>query len=203
MSETRERISLKFWQDAGILNAIAQAADTYYDQVQGYFAWLLGTVDAETAPIELVELLAWERDIDRMSGEDDALFRKRVKYALANAKDAGSKVGFERIWTRLGLGSVSQRERVDAENWDVIKLTIDETIFGKYVDLLDTLLRQYGRTCRRYEFESTIPQPSVIRTFDFEHATLYSAAVIRDQTAPISGRPMQFYNDATSIVARA
>ncbi len=168
---TRDRISLRFWQAAGLLTKIGGAADTFWDLAQGWLDKVSGTIDAETAPISLVELLGWERDIDRFPGEDDALFRKRVKFALVNAKDAGSTGGFSRIWNRLGLGAISQTERFDEENWDVIRLRIDETIFGRYVWLLDTLIRQYGRTCRRYEFESLSSSMMGIRPFEFELET--------------------------------
>ena len=169
MSDTpiRDRITLKFWQDAGILNTVAAAADSYYDQVQGYLSWLLGRLDEMTAPLELVDLLAWQRDIERLSTEPDELYRRRVMHALANARDAGGQAGFERIWQRLGLGGIVQEERVDADNWDVIRLRIDEYVFGKYHELFDTLIAQYGRTCRRYQFSSIAKIPMGIRPFNF------------------------------------
>jgi hypothetical protein len=176
--EMRERISLKFWQNAGLLTAIGEVADTFYDLAQTWLEKVSGNIDPVTAPIEMVELLGWERDIDRFPGEDDALLRKRVKYALANAKDAGSKAGFERIWERLGLGEISQTERFDAENWDVIRLRIDEEIFGRYVWLLDTLIRQYGRTCRRYEFESLATANFGFRPFNFDLETENTKATL-------------------------
>ena len=165
----RDRIQLRFWQDGGItLAKIAKAADVWYDKVTEYLSWLNSQIDADNAPLELLDLLAWQRDIDRLPGEDEELYRKRVKYALANAKDAGSKGGFERIWNRLGLGEIVQTERFDLENWDVIRLQIDEYVFGKYIGLFDTLLAQYGRTCRRYEWTSRAPVALGMRAYGFE-----------------------------------
>lgn len=172
----RDRIKLRFWQDGGQLNRIAKAADVWYDKVTEYLSWLNSQIDADNAPLELLDLLAWQRDIDRLPGEDEDLYRKRVKYALANAKDAGSKGGFERIWNRLGLGEIVQTERFDLENWDVIRLQIDEYVFGKYVGLFDTLISQYGRTCRRYVFESKAVTPLAIRAAGFECEVLYNTA---------------------------
>ena len=111
-TETRDRISLKFWQNSGQLTLIGEVADIFYDKYQALLEDLTGQVDAETAPIKMVELLGWERDIERFPGESDELFRLRVKYALANARDAGSKRGFEKIWARLGLGEITQTETV-------------------------------------------------------------------------------------------
>ncbi|MDD5697671.1 MAG: hypothetical protein PHH77_03555 [Victivallaceae bacterium] len=178
MMEERDKIELRFWQSADLLNRIAGAADSFYELVQTWLEKVSGTVDAESAPIKLVELLGWERDIERFSGEDDTLFRKRVKYALVNARDAGSKAGFARIWERLGLGNLEQTERFDAENWDVIRLRIDEEVFGKYAWLLDTLVRMYGRTCRRYELESLATAQVGIRPFNFDLETECSLATL-------------------------
>lgn len=167
MMDARTPIKLRFWQNKGQLNQIADVAEKWFTRVTEYLSWLNSQIDAETAPLELLDLLAWQRDIDRLPGEDETLYRKRVKYALANARDAGSKAGFARIWERLGLGTLIQTERFDAENWDVIRLQIDEFVFGKYAGLFDTLLEQYGRTCRRYQFESRSTTPLEIRGAGF------------------------------------
>jgi Phage tail protein (Tail_P2_I). len=172
----RDRIGLRFWQDGGQLARIGKAADLWFDKITDYLSWLNRQIDADTAPLELLDLLAWQRDIDRLPGEDEDLYRRRVKYALVNAKDAGSKRGFERIWNRLGLGEIRQTERFDSENWDVIRLQIDEYVFGKYVGLFDTLLEQYGRTCRRYVFESQAVTPAEIRAAGFECEVFHNTA---------------------------
>lgn len=174
--EPRKPIKLRFWQDKGQLNQIAAAADRWFGRITEYLSWLNSQIDPETAPLELLDLLAWQRDIDRLPGEDEELYRRRVKYALANAKDAGSKAGFARIWERLGLGSIVQTERFDAENWDVIRLQIDEFVFGKYAGLFDTLIEQYGRTCRRYVFESKADTPMELRAAGFECEVINSIA---------------------------
>lgn len=168
--EARKKIELKFWENfpGGTLNRIGTAAESWWTRCQGVLSLLNSEIDAEKAPIELVNLLAWQRDIQRMEGEGDALYRKRVKYALANAKDAGSKKGFERIWQRLGLGTITQSERFDAENWDVIRLQVDETVFAEFYRLFDQMILQYGRTCRRYEFSSICSTPCGIRPGNYD-----------------------------------
>lgn len=175
----RDRIRLRFWQDngsGGQLARIGQAADRWFDRITEYLSWLNSRIDPETAPLELLDLLAWQRDIERLESEDEDLYRLRVKYALANAGDAGSKAGFERIWKRLGLGRIVQTERFDTENWDVIKLQIDEFIFGKYNRLFDTLISQYGRTCRRYVFESIQVNPAEVRAAGFDCDVFFTLA---------------------------
>lgn len=177
MTIERDRINLKFWQAGGVLTLIATIADAAFDLLESRLTLLPGETDPELADIKLVELLGWERDIERYSGEPEALFRKRVKYALANAKDAGSRIGFSRIWARLDLGEISQRERVDGADWDVIKLKVEESVFALNEQLLSRLISQYGRTCRRYEFESKISLGLGVRIFDFDYLTLNSKAI--------------------------
>lgn len=173
----RDRIDLRFWQKGGrTLAKIATIADLWYDRISEYLSWLNSQIDAETAPLELLELLAWQRDIDRLPGEDEVLYRKRVKYALSNAKDAGSRAGLERIWKRLELGEIVQTERFDQENWDVIRLEINEYVFGKYIGLFDTLLLQYGRTCRRYQWATRAPVSLGMRTFGVDCDVEYISA---------------------------
>eukprot|EP00828_Plagiopyla_frontata_P044051 TRINITY_DN7068_c0_g1_i1.p1 TRINITY_DN7068_c0_g1~~TRINITY_DN7068_c0_g1_i1.p1 ORF type:complete len:205 (+),score=28.82 TRINITY_DN7068_c0_g1_i1:550-1164(+) len=196
MSIVRDRIELKFWQDSGDLTLIGTLADTFYDRVQERLDKLNRQIDADAAPIKMVELLGWERDIERFEGESDALFRKRVKYALLNAKDAGEKDGFEKIWSRLGLGEISQTERFDAENWDVIKLVVDETVFGEYMELLNVLIRQYGRTCRRYEFESWTANTVGVRTCHFDAEYFHTQTSLNHSLSAQAGaRTFTFYAD--------
>ncbi len=176
MTVERDRINLKFWESGSLLSLVASIADAAYDLLENRLTLLPGKIDPELADLKLVELLGWSRDIERFSGEPEALFRKRVKYALANAKDAGSRAGFSKIWERLDLGEISQRERVDGSDWDVIKLQVEETVFALNEQLLSRLISQYGRTCRRYEFESKINLDLGIRIFDFDYTTINSRA---------------------------
>lgn len=205
MNDVRDRIKLRFWMDGGsVLTGLAATLDVWWDRIQERLGWLNGQIDAETAPLELVNLLAWERDVDRLIGEPETLYRKRVNYALANAKDAGSAAGFYRIWQRLGLGYLSQSERVDAENWDVIQLELTETLISQQPELLNLIIRQYGRTCRRYEFTTLTPLPQRIRPIDFDHLVLYSTA-IDDDGAAASGtfRAADFAHDNEYLTAIA
>lgn len=202
MSIVRDRIELKFWQNTDQLTLIGKLADTFYDQFQERLEQVSRQIDADTAPLKMVELLGWERDVERFEGESEALFRKRVKFALLNAKDAGEKSGFEKIWSRLGLGEISQTERFDAENWDVIKLVVDETVFGEYMELLNVLIRQYGRTCRRYEFESWTKTAVGIRTCHFDAEYFYTQTSLNHSLSAQAGtRTFTFYADTFNTKA--
>lgn len=147
----RERIKLRFWQGAGpVLTGIAGVFDRWWDKVRGWIDFCLAPADARTAPMPLVNLLAWERGITRLFGEPESLYRLRVYYAFLNAKDAGQKAGFERIFQRLGIELNGQAERVDNDNWDVIFLESNDDLFTSVPGLFGALTESYGRTCRRY-----------------------------------------------------
>ena len=147
----RERIKLRFWQGAGpVLTGIAGVFDRWWDKVRGWIDFCLAPADARTAPMPLVNLLAWERGITRLFGEPENLYRLRVYYAFLNAKDAGQKAGFERIFQRLKIELNGQAERVDDDNWDVIFLESNDDLFTSVPGLFGALTESYGRTCRRY-----------------------------------------------------
>ena len=63
-----------------------------------------------------------ERDVTRFTGEPEALFRLRVKFAFINSVDAGSTAGMKRIFERLGVGYVEIEERQPGRDWDVVLL---------------------------------------------------------------------------------
>jgi len=176
-------LTTRFWMKEGESPSLVTLSQSWWTRVKTWLQWIISDIDVETAPLALVTLLGWQRDIDRFPSEPERLFRLRVKFALANAKDSGCKSGFERIWERLGLGDIKQYERFDAENWDVIRLQIDEGIFGEYYWLLDELIQRYGRTCRRYELVSSAPVPVCLRLFDFTYASENCRAGIDTGTA--------------------
>lgn len=170
------QLNIKFWMAEGDSQAFIKLAQNWWNLVR---SWMLATVceiDPESAPLSLVKLLAWQRDTERLKNEPEIMFRLRVKYALANAKDAGSIIGFENIWERLELGSIRQAERVDTENWDVIKIIVTDNAISQKLELMETVIRMYGRSCRRYEFVTEQKASLAIRVFDFDFITINSTA---------------------------
>ena len=115
--------------------------------------WPLTQSDPLTCSVELLHLLAWERRITRFRDEPLWLFRKRVAFAFVNAKDAGSTQGFINIFNRLGVPVLSIAERQPDKDWDVISIEIDDTTVSSAA-LMATIIQDYGRTCRRYEYVS-------------------------------------------------
>ncbi|MBE8588466.1 phage tail protein [Xenorhabdus griffiniae] len=166
MSEFRERLkrlALPSWMDKGEPAKLLNAARVFWTAVYRWLKWPLAQLDAETCSEALLSMLAYQRDIRRFNGEPLALFRKRVKYAFINARDAGSIAGFIAIFERLGVGYVELLERQPDIDWDVIILRLSDGQIAANPDLLMNVIRQYGRTCRRYRFEVIAKNQLIMR----------------------------------------
>ena len=151
------KLSLPFWLDGPELAKLKAAAQSWWRKAEGWLNWPLLQLDAETCHLSVLDLLAWQRDIQRFHGEPERLYRLRVKYAFINAVDAGSTAGMVRIFQRLGVGYVEIEERMPGLDWDVVLLHLTDSQLSENPVLLRVLMQQYGRTCRRYEFVTITP----------------------------------------------
>lgn len=186
----RPDIQLPVWQEGqpepvidapeGELVKFARVMDTWWNQVQAWLYWPLTGFDVDNAPLVIVDMIAWQRDIDRYPGEPEWLYRRRVKHAKANAEDAGSNIGFKRIWERMELGYIELEERIPGLDWDIVRLNITETLIAERPELLDIIIRMYGRTCRRYEWTTIAPLTLTVRCFTFHDAQQCMVARIED-----------------------
>ncbi len=150
-------IKLPFWLSADETAKLITAAKTWWARLEAILVWPLGQFDALTCELAMLNLLAWQRDIDRFTDEPESLYRLRVKHALINAQDAGSKAGFIAIFERLGIGYVEIEERTDPVDWDVILLNLSDSQLAQSPDLLQHIIHKYGRTCRRYQLVVLTP----------------------------------------------
>ncbi len=169
-----ERTPTPWWQDGATISEEKKEPHFVSNGTFGYMAklkeWLLfplQQVDALTCSEKVLNLKAWDANINRFSGETEAIFRKRVKFAFQNAKDAGSKAGFAAIFERMDLTILDQRERVSEVDWDVIAIDVPETTTENDVQLFSQLIRQYGRTCRRYEIAIIHPIELTLAAAEF------------------------------------
>lgn len=163
-------IKLPFWLTNTDTSRLITAAKTYWQRAETWVRWPLTQLDALTCTLGMLALLAWQRDITRFEAEPEDLYRKRVKFALINAQDAGSKAGFIRIFERLGIGYVEVIERSDPVNWDYILLRLSDGQIAQAPALLTHIIDQYGRTCRRYTLEVLTPVPAQIEARDTGHS---------------------------------
>ncbi|HCU66166.1 MAG TPA: phage tail protein [Rheinheimera sp.] len=155
-------LNLPFWMDGQTLTESPQPQEpamlrtgmqSFWQRVQGWMLWPLTQRDPLTCSVDMLHLLAWERRIIRFRDEPLWLYRKRVAFAFVNAKDAGSTQGFINIFNRLGVPVLSIAERQPDKDWDVISIEIDDTTVSSAA-LMATIIQDYGRTCRRYEYVS-------------------------------------------------
>lgn len=157
MSEGFPEIKLPFWMDGKHTRTLARASRRWWEEVGDWAGFPLKQLDPMTCTDRMLDLMAWQRGVSRTVGEADRLYRLRVKHAYANAKDAGQIAGWERIFRRLELGKLAQEERQEGQDWDVIGIGIDDSAFPDVQNVLELIVADYGRTCRRYRFISRIP----------------------------------------------
>ena len=86
----------------GELAKFARAMRNYWEHVRAAFEMPLQQHDPLTAPMALVNILAWQREIERLGQEPEELFRIRVAHAYGFARDAGTIAGWEDMFAKLG-----------------------------------------------------------------------------------------------------
>lgn len=156
-------MSLPSWMNKGEPLALLRTARTYWAEVYSWITWPLRQFDPLTCTEPVLNLIAYDRDISRFSGEPLSLYRKRVAYAFINARGAGSVEGFINIFSRLGIGYVELVERQPDIDWDVIMVRVTDSQIADNTQLMIQIIRQYGRTCRRYQFEVITSESLAIR----------------------------------------
>ena len=161
-------INLRYWMGRGELAKFARAMRNYWEHVKAAFEMPLQQHDPLTAPMALVNILAWQRGVEKLGQEPEELFRIRVAHAYGFARDAGSVSGWEDMFAKLGYPHIAQDERLVNVDWDVISLKIRDGDLTNVPKLLDTVVRQYGRTCRRYQYTSYVEMPLAARSKNIE-----------------------------------
>lgn len=197
------KINLPFWLDGEEITKLKASAQAWWESVEGWMRWPLLQMDAETCHLAVLDLLAWQRDITRFRGEPESLYRLRVKFAFINAVDAGSVAGFQRIFQRLGIGTVRISERQPDRDWDIVQLHLSDQQLSDYPQLLDLVVHQYGRTCRRYELVSSTVLQLVIGAYEVNSDQMTITAKFDDtQTIGLALASAEFNNDHMTLVTR-
>ncbi|WP_338522411.1 phage tail protein [Pseudomonas batumici] len=161
------KLDLPFWLNAGELAKLKAGVQAWWTKVEGWLQWPLQQMDAEQCHLNILDLLAWQRDITRFRGEPESLYRLRVAYAFINSVDAGSTAGLMRVLHRLGVGYVEIEERLPDRDWDVVLLKLSDSQLSDNPELLRVIVQQYGRTCRRYDFVTITPVTLLLAAVDF------------------------------------
>ncbi|HEW9976653.1 TPA: hypothetical protein VGT13_003652 [Shewanella algae] len=169
------------------LDKLRRAAIRFWQRVEDALAFPARQLDPMTAELELVHLLAWERDIEPLPNETEQLYRTRVKWALQFAKGAGSKQGWLEMFAKLGTPWITIDERVSETDWDVVSLQLLDSDLSERADLLGHICRQYGRTTRRYQYDTIASLPLVAPPTDFDNESITGFARLSDDMRPKLG----------------
>ena len=170
------KIKLPVWMNRGEPLKLAQSAVKYWESIYQWLKFPILQFDPITCDERLLFLYAFQRDVKRLNNESLELYRKRIKHAFANACDSGSVVGFKNIFERLEIGTVQILERQHGYDWDVIILRLSDNQLTNNRELLTEIIRQYGRTCRRYFFEIVHVQPTRFKCGNFNNNQHYSGS---------------------------
>lgn len=195
------KLELKFWLAGTELSKLRDAAQAWWERVESWISWPLQQLDAETCHLAVLDLMAWQRDVTRFRGEPESSYRLRVKYAFVNAVDAGSVAGFKRIFQRLGIGALEIRERQADRDWDVVQLLLSDQQLSDNPALLDIVIQQYGRTCRRYEFVTNTDVGLTVTAFEFNNDQVTLVAQFDNtQSVRMAVAAAEFNNDQMTLV---
>lgn len=169
-------IKFRDWMYQRELFKFAKALTNYWRIIQNSLQYPLQRLDPMTSDIEIVKLMAWERDVEPLAQETEIVFRTRVAYAFSFALNGGEVSGFTQMFERLGIGYTKQIERQDNVDWDVITIEAASSDLSDNAFLMNAVIRQYGRTCRRYFVNVTFPENINIRHAQFSHSQqIYTA----------------------------
>ncbi|RZP88965.1 phage tail protein [Vibrio vulnificus] len=164
---------LPFWMRGPELKKLETAFNKLWQRVANWLGIPLSKFDLEKCDLIIVDKTAYERKIVRLDGEDEIIYRKRVKFAFVNAKDAGIKEGLFRIFERLGIPLYDIKERQGGRDWDIVTFEVSDDILSQHKALVNLLVNTYGLTCRRYEYAvtDTIDQHVHIGTMSAKYIT--------------------------------
>ncbi|MCH5144112.1 phage tail protein [Desulfovibrio sp. UIB00] len=194
--------SLSFWMNGAESTKLGKAAHAWFSMLGKAAAWSLDNRDPMTCDERTLNLLAWERCVRRYPGEPERLYRLRVTHAYANARDSGQTAGWGRIFERLELGGLSLAERVPGQDWDRVGIIADDSQFPDQQNVLEIIIEDYGRTCRRYYFDSRIPIPALAHVGRFSwHQETVEAAMSNRAIADAGARLAVFDHHAATLEA--
>ena len=141
---------LPIWMNGDNAKALQGIIENWWEQVGLWCRLPAMSFDVLTCDMNFVDLLAFQRGIDRYPGEAEWFYRLRVHHALRNARVAGTQLGMDQIFTNLQLPIPEYFERLPEFDWDVTKVIFGGRAFARLHTEINFALDYYWRTCRRY-----------------------------------------------------
>lgn len=197
-----ELTKMPYWlaRQGSELDKLRKGAVRFWQRVTDMLAFPSKQLDPMTAELEIVHLLAWERDIEQIPSETELMYRTRVKYALPFAKGAGSKSGWLDMFKKLGMPWVTIDERFSETDWDVVDLQLLDTDLGNSQKLISYICRQYGRTTRRYQYTTIAKMAVMSPPKNFDNHNDLSMATLNTNLLPAK-RLMTMDSESSFLVA--
>lgn len=195
MSDTPS-LKLPFWMEGAETGALAAAAREWFSRLGQAATLPARQLDPLTCSGDVLDLLAWQRNVTRYKGEPERAYRLRVAHAYANARDAGGGAGWRRIFQRLEVGAVTLEERIGGQDWDVVGVVLSDDDQSNHQSLVEIIIEEYGRTCRRYTIVARAHESASVcaGAFDNDHST-HEATLPQDFTAIFTPRPVYFFHN--------
>lgn len=194
---------MPYWlaRPASELDKLRKGMVRFWQRFVGMLQFPGQQLDPMTADLEIVHLLAWERDIEQIPSESELIYRTRVKYALPFAKGAGSKVGWLDMFKKLGMPWVTIDERFSEVDWDVVDLQLLDSDIGNNQSLINQILRQYGRTTRRYQYTTIAKMEVLAPPKNFDNHSDIDMATVNNNLMPAK-RLMTMDSESSYHVAK-
>ncbi|WP_417762171.1 phage tail protein [Shewanella sp.] len=172
---------LHYWlaKPGSELQKLRRAAVRFWQRVEAAFTWTTQQIDPMTAQLALVDLLAWERNVERIASETEWQYRTRVRYALPFAKGAGMTAGWLDMFEKLGMGHITINERVENIDFDVVILQLLDSDVGTNQDIINYICRRYGRTTRRYQYSTVTVQTHMLAAASFDYQSSFDVITAR------------------------
>jgi len=178
VSDDLETPALPFWMEGAETGSLASSAQSWFQKLGQVALLPARQLDPLTCQATVLDLIAWQRGVTRYRGEPERAYRLRVAYAYANAKDAGSVAGWGRIFQRLEVGEMDMEERMDGQDWDVLGVVLSDEDLSENQRLVEIIIEEYGRTCRRYRLVSRQASTITARLGRFDHDQMTVCAAI-------------------------
>jgi hypothetical protein len=193
---------LPYWlaRQGSELDKLRKGAVRFWQRFADMLAFPSKQLDPMTADLEIVHLLAWERDIEQIPSETELMYRTRVKYALPFAKGAGSKSGWIDMFKKLGMPWITIDERFSETDWDVVDLQLLDADVGSNQNLINYICRQYGRTTRRYQYTTIAKMAVMSPPKNFDNHNDLSMATLNTNLLPAK-RLMTMDSESSFLVA--
>lgn len=144
--------SLPLWMDGANAQAFKSLMNQWWGKVGVWADFGSTSFDVLTCALEFVDLIAFQRGIDRYAGEAEGFYRLRVHHALRNARAAGTPAGMTKVFENLQFPKPEFIERLPQYDWDMTKVRIPSRDYADATlrEQIHFTLSAYWQTCRRF-----------------------------------------------------